>query len=87
MDRPIKQLQHKLAMLEPIKQKRNLSNTKQQLQQNNRLPRKRLLTTRKMATKKNKIRKKGKGDGSLFPVSPYINNGKGGRFLFPILGK
>ena len=69
MDRPIKQLQHKLGMLEPIKQKRNFSNTKQQLQQNNRFPRKRLFTRRKMATKKTKIKKweKGKGDGSLFP--------------------
>ena len=61
MERPIKQLQHKLGMLEPIKQKRNFSNTKQQLQQNNRLPRKRLLTTRKMATKKTKIKKWEKG--------------------------
>ena len=61
MDRPIKQLQHKLGMLELIKQKRNLSNIKQQLQQNNRLPRKRLLTTRKMATKKTKIKKWEKG--------------------------
>ena len=67
MDRPIKQLQHKLGMLELIKQKRNLSNIKQQLQQNNRLPRKRLLTTRKMATKKTRI-KNGKRGRFSFPI-------------------